>query len=64
MLKMICDRCGKEITNNVCSDRLKGRVTLGKDKILCYEVMVGINCLNDGQLCKDCLMAVLDKAGK
>ena len=56
MKKTICDNCQKETKRNYAAERLV--VSMGDFKA---EVLVSYRgCWNDGDLCKDCLMKLLN----
>lgn len=56
-LRMVCDSCGVEITNNAVSNRLKRR--LGRFEV---EIMVATDgTWNTGHLCAECVIWVVKK---
>ena len=61
MIKQFCDGCGEEIKRNYVTDRLKRTFQL-EGTPFHIEVMAGkSNVTNDGDLCLDCLMKVINE---
>jgi hypothetical protein len=59
-----CDSCGKSVERNVVSDRLKGSAQVQGKKFE-YEVMVAVEgTWNAGDLCEDCLIALIKMSQK
>jgi hypothetical protein len=60
MIKMFCDRCGKETKDNKVEQRLKKKVQISKGNSVDIEIMLGTNgVMNGGVICKDCLTEML-----
>ena len=60
MIKIFCDRCGKETKENMVSQRLSTVIQnkIGADCLL--EIMLGVNGVwNSGVICRDCLLEML-----
>lgn len=61
MIKRYCDVCGKEVDRSVSSDRFRPSDVVGGVRVDC-EIMVSINGVwNAGDLCVDCLKAIVEK---